>query len=54
MKNRVSVGAKSIALLVSFLPLVVQAQALSTDPQGSGVIISAVRWLQEPSRRWLR
>jgi type IV secretion system protein VirB2 len=47
MKNHVSVGAKSFALLISFMPLVVQAQTLSTDPQGSGVIISAVRWLQD-------
>jgi type IV secretion system protein VirB2 len=27
-------------------PAVAHAQTLSTDPQGSGVIIGAVRWLQ--------
>jgi type IV secretion system protein VirB2 len=47
MKNRVSVGAKSFALSIAFLPVVVHAQTLSTDPQGSGVIVSAVRWLQD-------
>jgi type IV secretion system protein VirB2 len=29
-----------------FVPTITHAQALSTDPQGSGVIIGAARWLQ--------
>ena len=34
------------ALWISALPEIVQAQELSTDPQGSGVIVAAARWLQ--------
>lgn len=34
------------ALWIAGLSVSVQAQDLSTDPQGSGVIIAAARWLQ--------
>jgi type IV secretion system protein VirB2 len=31
---------------LAMIPAVVQAQILQTDPQGSGVIINAARWVQ--------
>jgi type IV secretion system protein VirB2 len=31
---------------VAFLPTAAFAQDLSTDPQGSGVIVNAMRWMQ--------
>lgn len=35
-----------LAFCVAALPEILHAQELSTDPQGSGVIIAAARWLQ--------
>jgi type IV secretion system protein VirB2 len=35
----------AVVTSLTYVPLAV-AQTLSTDPQGSGVIIGAVRWLQ--------
>lgn len=38
---------KTIATICLFLiPTAAFAQELSTDPQGSGVIVNAVRWMQ--------
>lgn len=34
------------AYLLAFAPASAFAQELATDPQGSGVIVNAVRWLQ--------
>jgi type IV secretion system protein VirB2 len=34
------------ALCIVSLPTVAFAQDLSTDPQGSGVIVNAMRWMQ--------
>jgi type IV secretion system protein VirB2 len=34
------------AFWVAFAPMPVFAQELSTDPQGSGVITNAMRWMQ--------
>lgn len=34
------------AYFVAFAPASAFAQELATDPQGSGVIVNAVRWLQ--------
>jgi type IV secretion system protein VirB2 len=36
----------SVVLLASAFPAVAFAQSLAADPQGSGVIIGAARWLQ--------
>jgi type IV secretion system protein VirB2 len=33
-------------LCVAFLPSVAFAQDLSIDPQGSGVVVNAMRWMQ--------
>lgn len=35
-----------VCISTSIHPYFVSAQQLSTDPQGSGVIVSAVRWMQ--------
>lgn len=35
-----------IALGFALLPATVYAQELSTDPQGSGVIVNALQWMQ--------
>ncbi len=34
------------ALSIALLPSVAFAQELSTDPQGSGVLVNAMRWMQ--------
>lgn len=34
------------AFCCAFLPAVAFAQELSTDPQGSGVVVNAMRWMQ--------
>lgn len=34
------------ALCVALIPTAAFAQDLSTDPQGSGVIVNAMRWMQ--------
>ena len=34
------------AFSIAFLPSVTFAQELSIDPQGSGVVVSAMRWMQ--------
>lgn len=34
------------AICLAFIPTTAFAQELSTDPQGSGVIVNAMRWMQ--------
>jgi type IV secretion system protein VirB2 len=34
------------AMLAAFLPTTAFAQELSTDPQGSGAVVNAMRWIQ--------
>lgn len=36
----------ALVMIVMFVPTLAQAQDLALDPQGSGVIVNAVRWLQ--------
>ncbi|MBP7952046.1 MAG: TrbC/VirB2 family protein [Sphingorhabdus sp.] len=34
------------AFMLAFIPTVAFGQELSTDPQGSGVVVNAMRWMQ--------
>jgi type IV secretion system protein VirB2 len=43
--NVVFVRAISVVCL-AFIPAAAFAQELSTDPQGSGVVVNAMRWMQ--------
>jgi type IV secretion system protein VirB2 len=36
----------SVSLGVFFMPISASAQELSVDPQGSGVVVNAMRWMQ--------
>jgi type IV secretion system protein VirB2 len=36
----------ALVMIVMLVPTLAQAQDLAVDPQGSGVIVNAVRWLQ--------